>query len=382
MYSYNGKDFRRYLYKTFFNNKDTNYRLTTKRLRVFLLSLGIYLPAEVLIWSGLLLDELFYPAYHDVKIKQPVFIIGNPRSGTTFLHRLLAKDTASFISMRTWEIFGAPSILMRRVFRRVAKLGRTLGAPVTRRIKRMQRLWKENDAIHRLAIYEPEEDEFLLIHIFSSLKIWSYAAMVEEAYPYVYYEDKIPPDGKQRTMDYYERCIQRHIFDHGGADKHYLSKSPNFSPMIDTLNTRFPDSKFIYLIRNPLQAVPSHISLKEREWQMLGSPLEEYACRDFILDASEHWYNYPLQRLKEFPQERSIIVRFDDLITNAEKTVRGIYDRFGLTVSPKYQDILHQETDRARNHQSKHEYSLAEMGITKEEMLERFKSVITEFNYD
>ncbi|MCK4800699.1 MAG: sulfotransferase, partial [Anaerolineales bacterium] len=168
----------------------------------------------------------------------------------------------------------------------------------------------------------------------------------------------------------------------GGADKHYLSKSPNFSPMIDTLNTRFPDSKFIYLIRNPLQAVPSHISLKEREWQMLGSPLEEYACRDFILDASEHWYNYPLQRLKEFPQERSIIVRFDDLITNAEKTVRGIYDRFGLTVSPKYQDILHQETDRARNHQSKHEYSLAEMGITKEEMLERFKSVITEFNYD
>ncbi|MCK4800700.1 MAG: sulfotransferase, partial [Anaerolineales bacterium] len=167
MYSYNGKDFRRYLYKTFFNNKDTNYRLTTKRLRVFLLSLGIYLPAEVLIWSGLLLDELFYPAYHDVKIKQPVFIIGNPRSGTTFLHRLLAKDTASFISMRTWEIFGAPSILMRRVFRRVAKLGRTLGAPVTRRIKGMQRLWKENDAIHRLAIYEPEEDEFLLIHIFS-----------------------------------------------------------------------------------------------------------------------------------------------------------------------------------------------------------------------
>jgi len=132
----NGKAFRRFLFKSFFKNKGTHYRLTSKRLGILLLSLVIYLPAELIIWSGLTLDEIFYPAYREIKIKQPVFIIGNPRSGTTFLQRLLAKDSHSFISMRTWEIFGAPSILMRKVFHIAAKIGRALGVPISKRRNR------------------------------------------------------------------------------------------------------------------------------------------------------------------------------------------------------------------------------------------------------
>jgi hypothetical protein len=152
--------------------------------------------------------------------------------------------------------------------------------------------------------------------------------------------------------------------------------------MIDTLDKQFPEAKFIYLIRNPLEAVPSHLSLKEREWQMLGSPLKDYACRDFILDASEHWYNYPLQRLKDFPRDRAIIVQFDDLVSNAEKTVREIYNRFGFELSPGFQEILRQETLRARNHQSQHNYSVEEMGIERAELEKRFKQVMSEFNFD
>ncbi|MCJ7715787.1 MAG: sulfotransferase [Anaerolineales bacterium] len=345
------------------------------------MALGIYLPAEVLIWTGLLLDEVFFPAYHEVKVKQPVFIIGNPRSGSTFLQRLLAKDTNSFISMRTWEIFGSPSILRRKFIHTATKIGRAIGVPISKRIKRLERLWQESDAIHRLALRAPEEDEYLFIHNFSTLKIWSFAAMLEEAYPYIYYEDRISQEDKQRVMDYYESCIQRHLFDHKSSGKHYLSKNPNFSPMIDTLLKKFPDGKFIYLIRNPLNAIPSHLSLKEREWQMLGSPLEEYGCRDFILDASEHWYNYPLMRLKDLPEDQKIIVKFNNLVKNADQTVQRIYDQFGLTVSPKYKKILQRETIRARKHQSQHEYSLSEMGISREQLRERFKDVMLEFDY-
>jgi len=35
------------------------------------------------------LDEIFYPDYKKQKIEKPVFIIGNPRSGTTFLYDLM-----------------------------------------------------------------------------------------------------------------------------------------------------------------------------------------------------------------------------------------------------------------------------------------------------
>jgi len=377
----NGMAFRRFLYNSFFHNRGTHFRLTAKRLGVLLTVLAIYLPAQLIIWAGLYLDELFFPRYHEIKIKEPVFIIGNPRSGTTFLQRLIARDTSQFLSMRTWEIFGSPSITTRRVIRRAVKIGRAVGVPITRRIRRMERLWKADDKIHRFKLRSPEEDEYLFIHNFSTLKIWSFAAMVDEAEPYIYYDEKIPGEDNIRIMDFYESCLQRHYFYHGQYQKHYLSKNPNFSPAIKSLLNKFPDAKFIYLIRNPLEAVPSHISLKEREWQMLGSPMYEYACKDFILESSEHWYNYSLEVLGNLPEEQVVIVKFEDLITDADRTVRRIYDRFGLSISLAFQEILEHETIRARNYQSKHKYSLAEMGIDLEQMKDRFGKVMQKFGY-
>ena len=381
MFYWNGQAFWRFIYNSFIHNRGTNYRLTTKRLGALLTALAIYLPAEAIIWSGLLLDDLIYPDYEDIKIKEPVFIIGNPRSGTTFLQRLLARDTKTFLSMRTWEIFGAPSILMRRFVRNILRIGRTIGVPITRRIRRMEKLWKESDAIHRLKLRSPEEDDLLLIHIFSTIRIWSYAAMLKEAHPYIYYDEMISSKDKKRIMDFYEGCIQRHYYYHGGPKRHYLSKNPNFTPAIDTLLSKYPDAKFIYLIRNPLNAVPSHLSLKEREWQMLGSPLEDYACREFILEASEHWYKYPMSVLKNLPDDQKIIVKFEDLIKDAELVVKQIYDRFGFSISETFDSILNYETDRARNHQSKHTYSLDEMGLTREQIMTRYKDVFSEFDY-
>lgn len=376
---WNGKDFLRFLGKCFFNNQGTNYRLTGKRLGVLLLAMGIYLPAELLIWTGLFLDELFYPGYREKKINQPVFIIGNPRSGTTFLQRLLARDTSNFLSMRTWEIFAAPSISSRKTISFAARIATAIGIQITRRIRRLESLWKESNRIHRLKLRAPEEDEYLFIHNFSTMKIWSYAAMEEEADRYIYFDELIPDSQKERLMDFYQACIQRHIHYHEGENKHYLSKNPNFTPAIETLLDRFPDAKFIYLIRTPLKAIPSHVSLKEREWQMLGSPLEEYACRDFILRSSDHWYAYPLQKLKQLPEDQSVIVPFDDLVSNTKDTVQEIYQQLGLRSTPEFLDLLEVETEKARNHRSQHRYSLEQVGFDPQVLKERYAGIIEEY---
>ena len=382
MVSYsNCKAVRRFLYNVLFNNRRTKYRLTAKRLGVFLLALVIYIPIELIVWTGFILDEIFFPKFHDIKINQPIFIIGNPRSGTTFLQRLMARDTVNFLSMRTWEIFGSPSIISRRLIRAAISFSRSIGMPVTRRIRKMEQFWKEDDRIHRFRLRAPEEDEYLFVHNFSTLKIWSFASMEDEADPYIYYDQKISQEDKNRNMSYYESCIQRHYYYHGQPNRNYLSKNPNFSPAIDTLLDKFPDAKFIYLIRDPLEAVPSHISLKEREWQMLGSPLKKYACADFIIKSSEHWYNYPLRRLGELPEDQAIIVKFDDLVKDAEETIMRIYQQFGFSVTKEFKSLLQYEAKQARNHQSQHLYSLSEMGISPQEMTDRFGSVIDRFGF-
>ena len=38
------------------------------------------------------LDYVFFPSLINKKIKNPIVIVGNPRSGTTFLHRYLIKN--------------------------------------------------------------------------------------------------------------------------------------------------------------------------------------------------------------------------------------------------------------------------------------------------
>jgi len=378
---HNGEAIRRFLSNSFLHTRDTNYRLTIKRFGILLMVIGIYLPAQIIIWAGMFLDEFLFPRYHKIQIQEPVFIIGNPRSGTTFFQRLLARDTANFLSMRTWEIFGSPSITMRRIIRRFVKIGRGIGVPVSRRIRWMENLWRDSDKIHRLKLRSPEEDEYLFIHILSTLKIWSFAAMEKEADPYIYFDEKIPPDDKLRIMDFYESCLQRHYFYHGQYKKHYLSKNPNFSPSIRTLLKKFPDAKFIYLIRNPLKAVPSHINLKEREWQMLGSPLGRYSCKEFIIKSSEHWYNYSLHVLRDLPADQTFIIRCEDLVADVERTVSDLYDQFRLPITAEFRKILEDETIKARGYQSKHKYSLAEMGIDKIEFENRFRAVMMDYGY-
>ena len=83
------KAFVRYNFRAFFKTKGKHYQLTPKRILVLLVWLILFIPAQILNRIFFLFDDLLFPGYRSQEVKQPVFIIGNPRSGTTFLHRLL-----------------------------------------------------------------------------------------------------------------------------------------------------------------------------------------------------------------------------------------------------------------------------------------------------
>ncbi len=380
--SFNLRGVARFTYKSLFKSRGTNYRLTPRRLVGLLIAYPAYTLLEMVTWAGLILDEVLFRGYRDLEIREPVYIVGNPRSGTTFLQRLMARDEANFNSMRTWEMLLAPSITVRKVFWAISRLDRRLGSHLHRWVGMLEETWQEENVVHRIALRAPEEDEYLLVHIFSSLKIWLYVAMLDEAEPYTYFDSQMPEEQKRRMMTFYRRCVQRHLYAHRDEEKHYLAKNPHFSPMVDTLYDYLPDVRVIYLARNPLDMIPSYVSLKEEEWQLLGDPLEEYASRDYVLDMADHWYTYPLERLERAPQESYIVIRFDDLVDNAGQTVRAIYQRFGLELSPAFDDILERVTERARDHESEHDYSLSEMGLTREQIVTRYRHVFERFGFD
>ena len=62
------------------------------------------------------LDGLLFPGLHRVAVRDPVFLVGHARSGTTLLHRLMSRDAERFSSFMLYELY-FPSLLQKRAIR-------------------------------------------------------------------------------------------------------------------------------------------------------------------------------------------------------------------------------------------------------------------------
>ena len=58
-------------------------------------------PLETCLWY---LDEILFVSYQQTKVTEPLFLLGQPRSGTTKFQDTLAADEEEFCSMLLWEM--------------------------------------------------------------------------------------------------------------------------------------------------------------------------------------------------------------------------------------------------------------------------------------
>lgn len=380
--TYSFRRFASITYMVFFRAQNTLAKLTFKRILVLLLFYAAYIAIEVVTWTSFLLDEIFFRGYRQRRVREPVFIIGNPRSGTTFLHRLMAKDEANFSSIHLWEILLAPSVTQRKVAWAVAALDRRLGGLLHRILHWFDRhAVRASNAMHRMSLVIPEEDEYFLIHQGATIIAGLFFGFPKASYPFVYFDSQLSRHEKRKVMRFYRHCLQRHLHAHDDT-RRVLSKNPFFSPKVDALYQSFPDAKIIYLVRSPLNVVPSYASLSAHWWRMLAEPEQRYPHTEYILRSTQHWYRYPVKRLERAPEKSRIFVRFDDLVEDPEGTIRQIYQHFGLEISPAYAKILTEEAEKACQHQSNHRYSLEGIGLTHDEVTSLYHDVFERWGFN
>ena len=272
-------------------------------------------------------------------------------------------------------------MIQRRLLWLVQKIDNLIGQPVQKWIfQREQRMWM-NNPIHKTSLREADEDEAVLFNIWSSIFTTFFFPHPDLVRQYALFDKSVPRRERREVMRFYKSVLKRHIYAHGG-NKTIISKNPTFSPKVDTLYETFPDARIIYLVRNPLQTVPSMISWMTFQWKQFCDPEEEYIFKDFLLEMAEEWYRYPLERLSQADPESYVIVKYDDLVAAPDETITGIYQHFGLEIGPRYARVLQREARKARRYQSKHKYSLNEMGLSRQEILRRFKFVFDRFGFE
>jgi len=378
---FNFKLFFRLTYWAIFKNKNTHGRLTPRRIRALLLWYIVFPFYNILTWICFFLDDIFYPQYRRQEIKEPVFIIGNFRSGSTLLQRLLARDEGVFTSMKTWEIYVAPSIIQRKILLLGAAIDRRfLGGFFLRFVDRFDARRLRTLPIHSISLFEVDEDEGVLLHNWTSSFLIFIYPFIEALGPYLYFDTKLSKEEQRKAMKFYYGCIQRHVYFHGG--RRYISKNPASSVKIEAFRDYFIDPKFIYLVRNPVDMLASKTSYFSYIWSYFGEPTERYPFRDVILDFTKHWYNYPLERLSQIPSKDYLILEYNDLVEKLEVSVKSIYSHFGIPVSEDFGRTLEKAVEESAKFISKHQYSLAEMGYTPEQVYSQYKDVFERFNFD
>lgn len=311
---------------------------------------------------GFLLDELLFRGYRRVAVRAPVFIVGVPRSGTTFLQRRLSEDPA-FTTLTLWECLLAPSISERYLW---AFVGRCL-APLMRWTGRWR--WSAMDQVHRLAWQEPEEDFLLLLYRGGCFLPALLCPDAERYWRLAFFDDAVPAPERCAMLDFYRRCLQRHLYFHG-CDKRLLSKNPSFTSWMQDLRTAFPDARFIACVRRPEEAVPSQLSALRPVLRLWGAAQVTPELGERMITVL-HGYYRRIQTLRQTPW-----VYVLPLSQLSAMDTRGWFRLYAFLGQPLPRASAHtMGSEPRRDARPGHRYGLAEFGLSQAGIRQRFASV-------
>ncbi|KAA6185782.1 sulfotransferase [Thiohalocapsa marina] len=345
--------------------------LTAYRVLVLLGFLPLFALVQGIHWLGFLCDDVFFRGWRQVRVRDPLFVLGVPRSGTTRLHQVLARD-AQFTTFAAWECLFALSVTERRFWLALARLDKRIGAPAGRIVGWLERrVFGALDAVHPMGLTTPEEDYFTLMPILSCFILVLAFPASEHLWRMGLFDRDMPEDERRRILDFYENCLKKHLYVHG-EHKRLLSKNASFAPLALSLAEHFPDARFIVCLRDPQQTIPSQLSSITPGLQLFGVPQDSAPVRERLLEQLAFYYDN-LQRLEASqPAERCVTLTLPQLKGELAATLTAVYARFGLQLGAAFADALRAEAGAARRYSSGHRYTLEQFGLDASQIAQRF----------
>ena len=181
-------------------------------------------------------------------------------------------------------------------------------------------------------------------------------------------------------MDAYENTLKRHVYEAGG--KRFLNKNVFFGPFVQSMYERFPDAAFVYLIRDPIESLPSFLNMFYRAWQAHSPSIrpdgeEIQALKRLGYD----YYRYALACRRLIPPEQFIVIRYEDLVQNPKATILDLRRRLDMPVGPAFEAKLDQAVLAHSEWESSRDFGLEFFGITEDEVYAELADIFKAFGY-
>jgi hypothetical protein len=184
---------------------------------------------------------------------------------------------------------------------------------------------------------------------------------------------------KQQWADAYMWLYRRLLLKHGG--KRLVMKTPANAARLKLLTKLFPDARYVYLARNPLNVFPSTVKLWRALYSVQGlhnPPNLDPWLDDYILDMFARLTEDYEEDKHLIPKDRLVELRYEDFVKDPVATMRDIYQRLDI---PGFAQAEAPMRDFLAG-RSEHKVSRYDMPVAlKRKVAERLKPYIDRYGY-
>src|SRR5438067_5857460 len=256
-------------------------------------------------------DRRIYPEIAQQTIREPLFIVGLPRSGTTLLHILLAADPAHRAPL-TWEVMSPSPPSSEDRQKRIQQASRNLAM--------LRWLAPTFESVHATGAELPQEcvslmsptfmsDQFDTMYNVPSYRAWFFNQDLRTAY------------------EFHRRSLQQLQFRQSA--ERWVLKAPAHMFAAPALLSIYPDARLVQIHRNPMEAVVSVASLVTILRRVFSDAVDPVQIgRDALTYWSQALKTF-LRARDQLPASRVCDLRYDDVRHNPIAAARRVYEHFG-----------------------------------------------------
>ena len=251
--------------------------------------------------------------------KDPLFILGHWRSGTTYLQNLLSRDPQ----------FGWASPMHTAMFSNCVLLGWALRGGVQKGIKGSRPM---DNVQYDMSL--PMEETFAignftpytLDHLLAFPSVW-------EKYVDCAFVDDLPPKERTAFKRAYQYAMKKITMLWKG--KQLMLKSPDNTARIGCMLEMYPDAKFVNIYRDPYDTVRSTVNMILSQIELCHlTPLPDTDIRtlleDMVVGRTFDMYRDLIDREPTFKPGHYISIKYEDFVQEPERYLREIYDTLEL----------------------------------------------------
>lgn len=301
-----------------------------------------------------------YPDLTEQTVKQPIIIVGLPRTGTTLLQRLLSQDPASH-GPALWELFNPV-----RIGSESADDDVKAAAGFVKTVQSTSLpLW----SIHTMEANEADECAFILPQSIGDVPLHGGMAYFEW-----FMKRSALPD--YRLHKQYLQAMQ-----YRKTARRWVLKSPlHLAKLGDVLNV-YPDAQILWCHRGLSHVIASWASYMALSKKIATKRSDKkQVARDWMRIWDESLQVSERARQAGYP-EQFFDVQYDELVLDPMAMIRRIYAHFGMSLTvqaeSKMKEWLVKDKQKTK---PGHRYNLIQFDLTPNDLEKTFADYIRKYN--